>query len=92
MARAGVLVDRLGARIRDVGYVRKWIILGLVIGVVAGLGAIAFTWALRLATEFFLGTLAGYTPPAPLGEGATFGSGAEFARPWAIPLVVALGG
>jgi len=91
MTRA-TLLGRAASRLRGAEYLRKWIILGVIIGVVAGLGAIAFTWALRLATEFFLGVLAGYTPPAPLGEGATFGSGAVFSRPWAIPLVVALGG
>jgi H+/Cl- antiporter ClcA/CBS domain-containing protein len=67
-------------------------VLGALIGVVAGLGAIVFTTALDLGTSFFLGTLAGYTPPSPVGEGAAFGSGADFVRPWAIPLVVALGG
>jgi H+/Cl- antiporter ClcA len=92
MSRANAILGRTASRLRSADYLRKWIVLGVVIGLVAGLGAIAFTWALRLATDFFLGTLAGYTPPAPLGEGATFGSGAEFARPWAIPLVVALGG
>jgi H+/Cl- antiporter ClcA len=45
-----------------------------------------------VSTHFFLGVLAGYTPPAPAGEGATLGSGAHLARPWAIPLVVGLGG
>jgi H+/Cl- antiporter ClcA len=83
---------RLSARLRRAGYLRKWLILGAVIGVVAGLGAIAFTEALRVATHFFLGVVGGYTPPAPAGEGATLGSGDHFARPWAIPLVVALGG
>ena len=85
------LVDDLGSRLRNAGYVRKWIILGIVIGAVAGLGAIAFTEALRLATRFFLVGLGGYQPPSPLGEGAALGS-AQFTRPWAIPLVVGLGG
>lgn len=79
-------------RLRRASYLRKWLILGAVIGIVAGLGAIAFTAALRWATEFFLVVIGGYTPPAPAGEGATFGSGAHLARPWALPLVVGLGG
>jgi H+/Cl- antiporter ClcA len=86
------LLGKVSARLRRAGYLRKWLVLGALIGVVAGLGAIAFTAALRWATELFLGAIAGYTPPAPLGEGATFGSGSHFARPWAIPLVVGLGG
>jgi CIC family chloride channel protein len=85
------LVDDLGSRLRKAGYVRKWLILGIVIGAVAGLGAIAFTEALQLATRFFLVGLGGYRPPSPLGESAAIGS-AQFTRPWAIPLVVGLGG
>ena len=86
------LLGSLSVRLRRAGYLRKWLVLGVLIGVVAGLGAIAFTAALRWATDFFLGVIGGYTPPAPVGEGATFGSGSHFARPWAIPLVVGLGG
>ena len=82
----------VSARLRRTGYLRKWIILGALIGIVAGLGAITFTTALDWASRFFLGTLAGYTPPSPFGEGNAFASGAHFAHPWVIPLVVGLGG
>ena len=79
------------SRIRSASYLRKWVVLGALIGVVGGIGAIAFYTALEVATHFFLGLLGGYTPPSPAGEGsAPLVSG--FARPWAIPLVVALGG
>ncbi len=90
--RSRRLLDATSIRLRQASYLRKWLILGAIIGVVAGLGAIAFTVALRWATSFFLGVVGGYTPPAPTGEGATLGSGSHFARPWAIPLVVGLGG
>ena len=56
-------------RIRAAKYLRKWVVLGALIGVVGGLGAIAFYTALELATHFFLGLLGGYTPPSPAGEG-----------------------
>jgi CIC family chloride channel protein len=80
----------LRRRSRSASYLRRWVVLGAVIGVVGGLGAIAFYCALELATRFFLGFLGGYTPPSPAGEGgAPMG---EFARAWAIPLVVGLGG
>jgi chloride channel protein, CIC family len=77
-------------RIRGANYLRKWVLLGALIGVVGGLGAIAFYTALELATRFFLGFLGGYTPPSPAGEGGAPITG--FARAWALPLVVALGG
>jgi chloride channel protein, CIC family len=77
-------------RIRSASYLRKWVVLGAAIGVVGGLGAIAFYTALELATRLFLGELAGYVPPSPAGEGGALITAA--ARPWAIPFVVALGG
>ncbi len=92
MKRDNSILAKTSIRLRQAGYLRKWLVLGVVIGVVAGLGAVAFTAALRWATEFFLGLAGGYTPPAPAGEGATLGSGSHLVRPWAIPLVVGLGG
>ena len=78
------------ARVRSASYLRKWVVLGAVIGVVGGLGAILFYTALEVATHLFLGVLAGYVPPTPAGEGGA--PITDAARPWAIPLVVALGG
>ncbi len=77
----------LGGFIRRSGYLRKWLILGISIGVIAGLGAVVFYLALDYAGRFFLGYLAGYDIPKPEGDGGDAGS-AGFDRPWAIPLVV----
>ncbi len=71
-------------------YVRKWLVLGTMIGVIAGLGAVVFYDALTLCTHLFLGVLGGYRPPTPSGEGNFLGT-AHFSRPWAIPLVAGLG-
>lgn len=70
---------------------RKWIVLGAAIGVVAGLGAVLFYATLELATHVFLGILGGYRPPTPAWSGGQRAS-SHFVRPWAIPLVAALGG
>src|SRR5438045_2491128 len=78
-------------RLKDARYLQKWLILGALIGIVAGLGAVAFISALEWANHFFLSFLAGYMPPSPTGEGNVVGS-ARFIRPWALPLVVGLGG
>lgn len=80
-------------RVRSASYLRKWLVLGALIGVVGGIGAILFYKALELATHFFLGILVGFTPPSPAGEGgAPLTSILDAARPWALPLVVGLGG
>ncbi|HUZ43679.1 MAG TPA: chloride channel protein, partial [Acidimicrobiales bacterium] len=76
---------------RSTTYLRKWLVLGVLVGVIAGMGALVFYNALDLATHLFLRDLAGYQPPTPAGEGGLAGA-SHFTRPWAIPLVVGLGG
>lgn len=72
------------------GYLQKWAILGTLIGIVAGLGAIAFFEAIDLSTRLLLGDLAGLHPPMPRGEGVPTVQPA--ARAWLLPVVAALGG
>jgi H+/Cl- antiporter ClcA/CBS domain-containing protein len=79
------------AGIRSAPYVRKWLILGTLIGVVAGLGAVVFYDGLRLATRLLLTDIGGYVPASTAGEGG-FHLASGFSRPWAIPLVVGGGG
>src|SRR5438270_7668783 len=73
-------------------YLLKWLLISTLIGLVAGIGAIAFYAAIHFATATFLGQLVGYLPPDPAGEGKTiimpFWSSA---RPWLLPLVTTLG-
>ncbi|ODR02721.1 chloride channel protein [Mycobacterium intermedium] len=77
---------RIGASVRNAGYLRKWVLLGVTIGVLAGLGAVVFYLALKYTGDFLLGYLGGYHIPTPAGEGGSRGS-SGFARAWAIPLV-----
>ncbi len=84
-------VARFGSWVNQLPYLPKWLILGAMVGVIAGAGAIVFYEALSYSTRFFLGVLAGYHPPTPAGEGGAAGS-AHYSRAWAIPLVVVLGG
>ena len=53
----------------DVNYLLKWLLLGAIIGVGAGLAAIAFHRCIEFVTTWTLGDLAGFKPPQPLGEG-----------------------
>src|ERR1700744_3444776 len=77
---------RLGVFVRNSGHLRKWLILGVLIGVIAGLGAVVFYLTLKCTGEFLLGYLAGYHIPIPLAEGGRPAS-SHYLRPWAIPLV-----
>lgn len=76
----------MGAFVRNSGYLRKWLILGVAIGIIAGLGAVSFFLALEYTGRFLLGFLAGYDQPMALGDGGYRGSGG-FDRAWALPLV-----
>ena len=80
----------VGEFVRRSGYLRKWLILGIAIGVIAGLGAVLFYLALEHASQFLLGYLGGYDPPTAAGDGGHRGS-TGFERPWAIPLVTFAG-
>ena len=72
-------------------YLAKWALLGTVIGVVAGLGAALFYFALEKATEIFLVGLGHHQPPLPVGEGGVV-AGADVPTPWLVPLVITAGG
>ena len=84
--RARGAAAAVGRWLRSSSYLQRWIVLGIAIGAIAGLGAVVFYEALRLCTHFFLQVLAGYTVPTPAAEGHVAGS-AHAARPWALPLV-----
>jgi chloride channel protein, CIC family len=71
-------------------YFQRWLLIGALIGVVAGVGAIVFYAAIALCTHLFLTLGAGFAPPGPAGEGATVLR--PISRPWAIPLITTLGG
>ncbi|HET9681588.1 MAG TPA: chloride channel protein, partial [Candidatus Limnocylindrales bacterium] len=86
----GAAVQLIRGRLRTADYLRKWVVLGGLIGVISGLGAAAFFLGLELATKVLLGALAGFVPASPAGEGAN--PIVDAVRPWAIPLVVGLGG
>lgn len=71
-------------------YFQRWLFLGAVIGVAAGLVMALFYGAIELATHLLLGLIAGDVPPQPAGEGATVLT--PIAHPWLLPLVTGLGG
>ncbi|OYV61386.1 MAG: hypothetical protein B7Z69_00980, partial [Actinobacteria bacterium 21-73-9] len=71
-------------------YTKKWLVLGTLIGVISGLGAVVFYECLKLATHYLIVDLGGYQPGSPRGEGNVL-PWSHFTRPWALPLVAAGG-
>jgi len=71
-------------------YFQRWLLIGALIGVVAGLGAIVFYSAIAFAQHLLLTDIAGFTPPNPASEGATIA--APPLRAWLLPVVTTLGG
>jgi CIC family chloride channel protein len=91
MRRAiSLIVSRLAAsRARDLGIL---LVLSVIIGVGAGLGAIAFYWLLDGAQALFLGALAGYHPAGPGGETPLFTAADVPLRRSVLAILPALGG
>lgn len=73
-------------------FLRKWGGIGILIGIGAGLGALALLWFINVVTNFALGTIVGYTPPLPGGEGGHDNYVLHMARPWLLPVVTTVAG
>ncbi len=84
----GVLRTRY-SRLTSTG---KWIFYYVLIGIIAGLGAVAFHYLCELGTYVFLDQMAGYRPPAPAGEEHLFPQGDKPFNRWLLVFVPALGG
>ncbi|HEX5573626.1 MAG TPA: chloride channel protein, partial [Nitrososphaeraceae archaeon] len=77
----------------DFSYFRKWILIGFLLGIVAGLSAIGLFLSVEFFTGLFLQLGTGYSPPLPGG----FQNGYQsytliIERPWLLPLICGLGG
>ncbi len=70
----------------------KWVSYYVLIGIIAGLGAVVFHYLCQAGTYLFLDQMAGYRPPPPAGEGNLFPPGDHPLIRWALVLVPALGG
>ncbi len=66
--------------------------LSLVVGIIAGIGAIVFFWACQIAFHFSLESIAGYHPRSPGGEPSLFPESAAELRPWLLLIVPTVGG
>ena len=87
---ARALSARAGRWVSSASYLKKWSVLGVVIGAVAGLGAIVFYEALVACTHFFLGVLRRLPGADAQSAKAVRRPRASAARPWALPLIAGL--
>ncbi len=80
----------------DVKASGKWIVLSILVGIVAGIGAILFHLAGQIVSEISLVHFANYAPREALGEHSVFGehgiSDEEAFSPWMIVVVMTAGG
>lgn len=70
----------------------RWLLLGSIVGVISGLGAIVFQSLLVLVKEFFVVHLMGLNPSAPGGERQVLHFALGNFNPFLIVLLPALGG
>ncbi len=78
-----------GAHITTAG---KWIFYYVLIGLIAGLGAMAFQYLCQMGSHIFMDQMAGYRPPAPAGEPHLFQpTDRPFSR-WILFFLPAMGG
>jgi CIC family chloride channel protein len=76
---------RLRSQVRLMG-------LSLVVGVISGLGAVAFFVACQVVFHYSLDLFAGYHPPGPGGEPAVLPSSDTPFRPWMLLVLPTIGG
>ena len=97
MAVSGSIRERtkgIKDRIRsfNIAQAGKWSILFVLIGVIAGLGSVLFHYLCGLGSHFFMDMMAGYRPPAPLGEEHLFHPTSTVFNRWVLLFLPAMGG
>ncbi len=88
------VIDRMRSLRTAVGVsgIGTWLILGSLIGVVAGTGAILFTFGIDVCTQFFFGTIAGYQFPGLPNESSRYLPLNDVTRQWLFFFLPAAGG
>ena len=66
--------------------------LSLVVGIIAGIGAIVFFAACQVVFHYSLDVLAGYHPHTPLGEPPLLGESNAELNPWLLLIIPTVGG
>jgi CIC family chloride channel protein len=76
----------------NLAYAGKWTFYFVLIGIIAGLGSIAFHYLTQIGLHFFLDMLCGYRPPSPAGEHHLIAPTTTPFNRWLLLLIPAVGG
>ncbi|MEW5908291.1 MAG: chloride channel protein [Thermodesulfobacteriota bacterium] len=97
MRKFGILKAELkslfvGKRSALFAHAGKWTIYYILIGIIAGIGAVVFHYLCQIGIHFFMDFLAGYRPPGPAGEHHLFPPTPSAFNRYLLLLIPALGG
>ncbi|MCF8086882.1 MAG: chloride channel protein [Desulfotignum sp.] len=76
----------------DVKVAFKWLLNFVLIGMIAGLGAVIFHYLCGLGMHYFMDMIAGYRPASPAGEHALLPATSTPFNRWLLLILPALGG
>jgi CIC family chloride channel protein len=77
----------------DLAYLRKWTVIGIIIGVLSGLLVIAAYEAIRIFSSFFLSDIVRYIQPYPEDVAKLTSNYTLYVlKPWLIPIILGLVG
>ena len=76
----------------DLARAGKWTLYFVVIGLIAGLGSIAFHYLTQLGMHYFMDWMAGYRPPSPAGEHHLLAPTDRPFNRWMLLILPSLGG
>lgn len=81
-----------GGHSADIARAGKWAVYFIAIGIIAGLGSIAFHYLCQLGIHYFMDMMAGYRPPAPAGEHHLLPPTTRAFNQWILLFLPAVGG
>ncbi|MDJ0784515.1 MAG: chloride channel protein [Desulfosarcinaceae bacterium] len=76
----------------DIALAGRWAVYFVAIGVIAGLGAVAFHYLCGLGVHYFMDLFAGYRPPSPAGEHHLIEPSTRPFNRWLLLILPCLGG
>ena len=82
-------INKHSDKLADAG---KWMFYFVVIGIIAGFGAVVFHYLCHVGSHYFMDMIAGYRPPAPAGEHHLFPPTDRPFNRWLLLFLPAFGG